>query len=209
MSLIPGAAASAPRRNFRVRRAVVPPPRARTSYGGRPRGASASLMTVDTLGDGPRRHARPSRRWISPVLGRCRVAGPSLRKDALRPGAARSCLPRGSAGDRRFVYAGVAEDTLEYVLRDMTGPHGGVFRRRMPTVFRQSRQVRIRRTKAKVRSTSGAMPKSRRSSARTQPSSSASGGSSPTAMLRTIRRGSSPAGICVHGEDDRRGGDPK
>ena len=41
-----------------------------------------------TRRDGVGRHVRPHRRWVRPLLGRRAVAGPSLREDALRPGAA-------------------------------------------------------------------------------------------------------------------------
>ena len=50
--------------------------------------------------DGARRHARPRRRRLSPLLGGRRVARAALREDALRPGAARARVSRGRAQAR-------------------------------------------------------------------------------------------------------------
>ena len=50
--------------------------------------------------DGRRRHVRPGRRWLPPLLGRRLLARPPLREDALRPGAARPRLPARLARGR-------------------------------------------------------------------------------------------------------------
>ncbi len=64
---------------------------------------SAPLLMVDrdAARDGARRHARPRRRRLPPLLGRWRLARPALREDAVRPGADRARLPRSGAGDGR------------------------------------------------------------------------------------------------------------
>ena len=47
------------------------------------------------------RHLRPPRRRLRPLLGRRAVDGAALREDALRPGAAGTCVPARLAGDGR------------------------------------------------------------------------------------------------------------
>ena len=78
--------------------------------------------------DGPRRYLRPDRRRISPVCGRQCVAGPAFREDALRQRparAGRTSTPTGSSG--RELYRRTAEQTLDYVLREMTAESGGFY----------------------------------------------------------------------------------
>ena len=77
---------------------------------------------------GGRRHLRPGRRRLPPLLGRRALAGAALREDALRPGAARARLParRGwSPATER--YRRVVEETIAYVLRDLRHADGGFF----------------------------------------------------------------------------------
>ena len=86
-----GTAASATRRSFRVppsslfllrEHARAPPPA--TSTRRRCRWSTDTLRAM-----AHRRHARPHRRRLSPLLGRRGVARAALREDAVRPGAAR------------------------------------------------------------------------------------------------------------------------
>ena len=51
--------------------------------------------------DGRRRHVRPGRRRVPPLLGRRLLARPPLREDALRPGAAHRRVPARLPRDRR------------------------------------------------------------------------------------------------------------
>jgi len=69
---------------------------------------------ADTRRDGSRRHVRPRRRRLPPILGRRAVARPAFREDALRqraagsglcarlPGARRPALRQGGERDRRL-----------------------------------------------------------------------------------------------------------
>ena len=88
------------------------PPRARTSA--TPTPETLEMVTVVARRDGRRRHVRPGRRRLPPLLGRRVLARPPLREDALRPGAARraptctagsstgrAALPPDRRGDRR------------------------------------------------------------------------------------------------------------
>ena len=78
--------------------------------------------------DGARRHVRPGRRRVRPLLGRRALARAPLREDALRQRAARARLPARLAGDRRRRCSGaVCEETLDWALREMRGPEGGFF----------------------------------------------------------------------------------
>ena len=62
----------------------------------------------DARRDGPRRHLRPDRRRLRPLLGRRRLARPPLREDALRQRAAGPRLPPRLAGARpRALAAGL------------------------------------------------------------------------------------------------------
>ena len=55
----------------------------------------------DARRHGVRRHLRPPRRRLRPLLGRRALAGAPLREDALRPGPAHAGLPARLAGHRR------------------------------------------------------------------------------------------------------------
>src|SRR6185436_3693020 len=67
------------------------------------------------------------RRGLPPVLRRRGLEGSALRKNAVRPGAAGAgCVEAAQASGDRF-YADVAEDTLQYVMRQMTDPEGGFY----------------------------------------------------------------------------------
>ena len=90
-------------------------------------------------------------------------------------------------------YATVAEDTLAYVMRDLTDREGASTRPRTPTACRQNRLAIRRRTNPKARSTSGPMPRLARSPATMQRSCVGDLASSQTATRRRIRRGSSRA----------------
>ena len=81
-------------------------------------------------------------------------------------------------------YATVAEDTLDYVLRDMTSPEGAFYSAEDADSLAAGRRPR----NAKARSTSGARMSSMRCSAPTPTSSSADSASSPVATRWPIRR---------------------
>ena len=95
-------------------------------------------------------------------------------------------------------YLEVAEDTLLYVMREMTDPDGGFYSAEdadsvppeQGTGLRRGSPSPIRR---KARSICGAPTRSTRCSGTTRPSSSSASGSSRTAMRRPIRSRSSPA----------------
>ena len=76
--------------------------------------------------DGARRHARPRRRRLPPLLGRCAVARAALREDALRQRPAGDCLSGGVRGHGRAPPCrAVAERTLDFMLRELRLPEGG------------------------------------------------------------------------------------
>ncbi len=142
--------------------AAVSAARARPPLGRRPRRAGAAADgDRDAARDGARRHARSHRRRLSPLLGRRRLARPAFREDALRPGAARRS-PTSRRGRRRAIafFCDVAEDTLAYVMRDMTDPAADSTRPRMPTAFLPSTRATPARTRRRGRSTSGPTPRS-------------------------------------------------
>ena len=80
----------------------------------------------DARRHGLRRHLRPPRRRLRPLLGRRALAGAPLREDALRPGAAGPRLPARLAGHRRARYRQVLEETIGYVLARPAPPGGGL-----------------------------------------------------------------------------------
>ena len=78
--------------------------------------------------DGPRRHVRPARRRLPPLLGR-RPAGwcrTSRRCSTTTPSSPRSTCTPGSPPASRSTAAS-REETLDYVLREMTDPSGGFY----------------------------------------------------------------------------------
>ena len=77
--------------------------------------------------DGVRRHPRPDRRRLRPLLRRRRLARPPLREDALRQRATRPRLPARLAGARGRALARTCEATLDWVLREMRGAEGGFY----------------------------------------------------------------------------------
>ncbi len=100
-----------------------------------------------------------------------------------------------ATGDEFF--AAVAEDTLAYVMRDITDRDGGFYlggRRRQRSAG-AGRRFRPR-TRRRGRSTSGRTPRSRARSAPTPRSPGGGSASSRTATRRTIRKGSSRARTC-------------
>ncbi len=77
--------------------------------------------------DGVGRHVRPHRRRVRPLLRRPGVARAALREDALRPGAARPRLqPRGGGARPAPLAPGRRRVPIEYVLRDLRLPGGGL-----------------------------------------------------------------------------------
>ncbi len=77
--------------------------------------------------DAGRRHLRPARRRLRPLLGRRELARPPLREDALRQRAAGARLPARLAGLRPRALPRVCEQTLDWALREMRGPEGGFY----------------------------------------------------------------------------------
>ena len=89
-------------------------------------GACARDGRQDARRDGRRRHLRPARRRLPPLLGRRSLARAALREDALRQRAACQRLPARVARHRRRPrYRDVVEETLDYLLREMRLPEGG------------------------------------------------------------------------------------
>ena len=80
-----------------------------------------------------RRHVRPRRRRLPPLLGRRAVARAALREDALRQRAARSGVPARLARDRRGPYRRVVEQTVEYACASCGSTAAASPRRRTPT----------------------------------------------------------------------------
>ena len=72
-----------------------------------------SMVDGDARRDGPRRHLRPARRRLPPLLDRRALAGPALREDALRQRAA-----------RRGLHAPVAADGQQRLRRGRARPPG-------------------------------------------------------------------------------------
>ena len=76
--------------------------------------------------DGARRHVRPRRRRLPPLLGRRALARAALREDALRQRAARVRLPaRRTPLRRASATARSPTQTLDYVLRELALDGGG------------------------------------------------------------------------------------
>ena len=102
-------------------------------------------------------------------------------------------------------YAEVAEDTLLYVLREMTDAGGGFYSAEdadsVPPEAAPPTTAPETRTRRRVRSISGARTKSTRCSAPTRRSSTCASASSRTATRRTIRSRSSPARTCSTSRD--------
>ena len=82
----------------RVRRRAEVPARLGAGAAARPRRDRPGR--ADARRDDGRRHLRPDRRRLRPLLGRRRLAGPPLREDALRQRAAGARLPARLAGAR-------------------------------------------------------------------------------------------------------------
>ena len=158
----------------------APPPH------GRRRGAADG--GADAREDGGRRHLRPARRRLSPLLDRRALAGPALREDALRQRAARRRLPRGVPGDRaRRLRARRARDAGLRAARDDRARRRRSTRRPTPT---RSAPTASRR-RALLRLVRGRDP--RRCSA---PAPTRNGSSAITASRRTATsraRASSPS----------------
>ena len=106
------------------RRAEVP---ARVGARAAARRRRAGLGRAHARRDGGRRHPRPDRRRLRPLLGRPDLARPALREDALRQRAAGPRLPARLPGARHERWREVAERTLDWVLREMRGPEGGFY----------------------------------------------------------------------------------
>ena len=103
-------AASATRRSFRGRASCCS---CCASTRGPATPTPRDMVLRDAAGDGARRHARPHRRRVPPLLGRRRLARAALREDALRPGAARARVrSRRRRSPAIAFFAEVADDTL-------------------------------------------------------------------------------------------------
>ncbi len=105
--------------------------RARGGFGGAPKFPPASAMELllargeaeirraDPRRDAGRRHLRPDRRRLRPLLGRRGLAGPPLREDALRQRPAGAGLPaRLAAVGPRALPAGLRGDARLGAARD-------------------------------------------------------------------------------------------
>ena len=111
-------AASAARRSSR-------PPRRSSCCS---RAASTELVEADARRDGRRRHPRPDRRRLRPLLGRRRSgSSPTSRRCSTTTRC--SPAPTCTAGRRSATSAGaqVCERTLDWALREMRGPEGGFY----------------------------------------------------------------------------------
>ena len=87
---------------------------------------AARWSTATAERDGPRRHVRPARRRVRPLQRRRALGRPALREDALRQRAAAAGLRRTSPGSTGAALARrVAEETAEFLLRDLRTPEGG------------------------------------------------------------------------------------
>ena len=95
----------------------------------------ARARDEDARRDGRRRHVRPRRRRLPPVLRRPRVARAALREDALRQRAARSRVSARLARDgQRRATARSPTETLDYMLRELRLRRRRIrLRRRTPT----------------------------------------------------------------------------
>ncbi len=121
------AAASARRRSFRVRVNVF------CCASTRDGDEALDMALHDASRDGAWRHVRPDGRRFSPLFGGRALAGAPLREDALRPGAAGAAYLEAFQAAGEPFFADVAEDTLQYVRRDMTAPEAASIPPRMPT----------------------------------------------------------------------------
>ena len=85
------------------------------------------MLDADARPHGARRHLRPGRRRVPPVLDRRALARPALREDALRQRAARcGCTATRGRSRATTATARVAAETLGYLLREMRHREGGV-----------------------------------------------------------------------------------
>ena len=82
---------------------------------------------TDAGQDGARRHLRPARRRLPPLRRRAVWLVPHFEKMLYDNAQLAQHLPARLAGDRRAVLPPVAEETLDYVLREMTRPDGGFY----------------------------------------------------------------------------------
>ena len=103
------------------RRPQVPPPHGPPppAAPARPRPAAGEALAhgpPHPRQDGPRRHLRPPRRRLRPLLHRRPLARPPLRKNALRQRPARTTYLEAYQVTHDPDYARVARETLDYVL---------------------------------------------------------------------------------------------
>ena len=113
------------------RRAEVPPASALEFCCVGRRGETAWRWSSSTLDrDGPRRHLRPARRRLPPLLRR-RATGwcPTSRRCSTTTPCSPALYLDGYQALGHERYRRVAEETLDYVLREMTGPEGGFYSR--------------------------------------------------------------------------------
>ena len=83
------------------------------------------MVDDDARPHGRRRHLRPPWRRLPPLQRRRTVARAAFREDALRQRPAGRLLSRCLAGDRAGRLPPRRPRDADYVLRDMTDPHGG------------------------------------------------------------------------------------
>ena len=96
----------------RLRRRAQVPARLGARAAAGPRRDATSRRAHARRDDG-RRHLRPARRRLRPLLGRRRLARPALREDALRQRPAGPRLPARLAGAGHERYRRVGEETLD------------------------------------------------------------------------------------------------
>ena len=117
----------------RLRRRAQVPARLGARAAARPR-RDATIVERDPRRDGGRRHLRPARRRLRPLLGRRRLARPPLREDALRQRPARPRLPARLAGARpRALPAGLRARRSTGCCARCAAPRAASTRRSTPT----------------------------------------------------------------------------
>ena len=91
-------------------------------------------MALHTLrADGRRRHLRPGRRRLRPLLASTRAGSSPLREDALRQRAARARVPARLAGLGDEPFFERVRETLDWALRELRQPRAASPARSTPT----------------------------------------------------------------------------
>jgi uncharacterized protein YyaL (SSP411 family) len=111
----------------------------------------------DAAGDGDGRHARPRGRRLPSLLGRRRWRVPHFEKMLYDQAQLVLAYLEASQASGDPFYAAVAEDTLDYVVRDLTSPDGGFYSARTRTQpFRRGPRRRGERARTLGRKREGA-----------------------------------------------------